>query len=94
MEGVLKTALRMPTMLRERDRKRADVVQRQALVAEIREVCDLLHYAQHRFDQISDPDLVDACIYEMEALRARYRFLLGQAKKMGLREQPFALCIG
>lgn len=29
-------------------------------------------------------DLIDACIYEMEALRARYRFLLRQAKQEGL----------
>ena len=32
----------------------------------------------------SDSDLIDACIYEMEALRARYRFLLRQAKQEGL----------
>lgn len=39
---------------------------------------------QARFEMESDSDLIDACIYEMEALRARYRFLLRQAKQEGL----------
>lgn len=40
--------------------------------------------AYARFEMESDSDLIDACIYEMEALRARYRFLLRQAKQEGL----------
>ena len=32
----------------------------------------------------NDSDLIEACIYEMESLRARYRYLLRQAKAGGI----------
>ncbi len=50
----------------------------------IREVCRELQAVQARFAMESDSDLIEACIYETEALRARYRFLLRQAKQAGL----------
>ena len=79
MESVLKRAI-----LRGEQQQECDVLQA------IREVCRQLDSVQARFemDQVnpmeSDSDLIDACIYEMEALRARYRFLLRQAKQEGL----------
>lgn len=59
------------------------------LLDEIREVRARLCCVQQQFDQLSDGDLLEACIYEMEALQAQYRFLLRQAKRQGLRETPF-----
>lgn len=59
----------------------------------IREVCAELRAVQARFALESDSDLIEACIYEMEALRARYRYLLKQAKSTGLQAMsvpPFA----
>ena len=50
----------------------------------IREVCAGLREVQSRFAMESDSDLIEACIYEMEALRARYRYLLRIAKQEGL----------
>ena len=55
-----------------------------ALLVEIREVCRQLELANARFDMQSDDDLIDACIYEQKALRARYRYLLGQIREQGL----------
>lgn len=49
----------------------------------IREVCRQLENVQSRFEMENDPDLIEACIYEMESLRARYRYLLRQAKAQG-----------
>ena len=72
MESVLKRAI-----LRG-EQPECDVLQA------IREVCSQLDSAQARFEMESDSDLIDACIYEMEALRARSRFLLRQAKQEGL----------
>ena len=57
-----------------------------ALRAEIRAVNRALTLAQARFDQTADSDLTDACIYEINALHARHRYLLGQAKKIGLSD--------
>ncbi len=46
----------------------------------IREVCRQLENVRARFEMENDSDLIEACIYEMESLRARYRYLLRQAK--------------
>ena len=73
MESVLKRAI-----LRGEQQQECDVLQA------IREVCRQLDSVQARFEMESDSDLIDACIYEMEALCARYRFLLRQAKQEGL----------
>lgn len=51
----------------------------------IREVCRQLDNVNSRFEMESDGDLIESCIYEMEALRARYRFLLRQAKDQGIK---------
>jgi len=56
-----------------------------ALIEEIREVCRQLELVNARFDMTGDGDLIDACIYEQKALRARYRYLLAQAREQGLR---------
>lgn len=55
------------------------------LLEDIREVQRQLALSDARFDMQSDRDLIDACIYEQEALRARYRYLLGQVRAQGLR---------
>ena len=55
---------------------------------DIREVCDRLTIVRSRFDDASDGDLVDACIYELESLHARYRFLIRQARERGLTCTP------
>ena len=59
-------------------------VEEHPLLASIREVCDRIQVLENRFALQSDQDLIEACIYEMEALRAQYRFLLRQAKEAGV----------
>jgi|GEM_PF-4347486 len=53
------------------------------LLFEIRTVRRMLDQCIVRFNHESDSDLVEACIYEMEALRARYRYLLKTARLKG-----------
>ena len=50
----------------------------------IREVCQQLDLVQARFSMESDPDLIEGCIFEMESLRARYRYLLRTAREQGI----------
>ena len=70
-------------------------VEEHPLLPAIRDVCTRMHALETQFAMQSDGDLVEACIYEMEALRAQYRFLLKQAKEMGvtgivpIREEDF-----
>ena len=54
------------------------------LLCAIRDVCRQMDNARLRFEMESDSDLIEAAIYEMEALRARYRYLLRRARKEGV----------
>ncbi len=40
----------------------------------------MLESAKNRFSQLSDSDLAEACIFEINSLNARYRYLLKCAK--------------
>ncbi|NLB36374.1 MAG: DUF2508 family protein [Clostridiales bacterium] len=50
------------------------------IIEDIRNICKMLDSAYERFQYEQDEDLVDATIYEMEALKARYRYLIRKAK--------------
>ena len=50
----------------------------------IRDVCDRMDSVKSRFSLESDPDLIEGCIYELEALRSQYRFLLRIAREQGI----------
>lgn len=73
MESVLKRAI-----------LRSEQPPHELLLGAIREVCAQLDHVQARFEMECDGDLIDACIYEMEALRSRYRYLLRLAKDQGI----------
>ncbi len=53
-------------------------------ITAIREICEQLNAVERRFSMESDPDLIEACIYEMDSLRARYRYLLRTARQEGV----------
>lgn len=62
-------------------------VQEHPLLQSIRDVCQRLEALESCFSMQQDADLIEACIYEQEALRAQYRFLLRQAKQAGITGQ-------
>jgi hypothetical protein len=63
---------------------RAEVDSTQKLLLEIEAVKRGLDAVAGRFEFQSDPDLVEACIYEMQALAARYRYLTREARRNGI----------
>lgn len=50
------------------------------LINEINKTKIALEAAYSNFENVVDFDLIDSCIYEMNAVQNRYRFLLKQAK--------------
>ncbi len=50
----------------------------------IRQVCRQMELVENRFAQETDRDLIEGCIYEMQSLQARYRYLLRQAREQGI----------
>lgn len=54
------------------------------LIIAIRQVCESIDVVQNRFEQETDPDLIESSIYELQSLRAKYRYLLRTARKEGI----------
>ncbi len=46
-----------------------------------------LNQAYAQFNLHSDPDLVDACVYEINALRSRYSYLVRQVKRLDAADE-------
>ena len=53
-----------------------------ALERELRETRCRLQRAYDAFDLVSDPDLIEAWIFEINAQRAKYAYLLKQRKAL------------
>ena len=54
------------------------------IIESIRDVCAAIDTVNNRFQLENDPDLIEGCIYELEALRAQYRYLLRTARQQGI----------
>ena len=65
----------------------AAVTPRDVLLADITQTQRALEIAYSGFDNVTDPDLIDCYIYEIDSALKRYRFLLQQAERMQLYEQ-------
>jgi hypothetical protein len=50
------------------------------LINEINKTKIAMEAAYSNFENVVDPDLIDSCIYELNAVQNRYHFLLKQAK--------------
>ena len=55
------------------------------LLCEIHRLKEALEMAYERFELQQDSNLVEATIFEIEALKARYRYMLGLAKAQNLK---------
>ncbi len=88
MDGILNLAY---TFFRNKTQPQAseDVRKDETLLREIREVCEEMRCSDMRFSLAEDDSLIEACIYEREALRSRYRYLLGMARDRGITRLPY-----
>ena len=41
-----------------------------------------LDLAYANFEHVVEPDLIDSCIYQVNAIQLRYKFLLGRVKQL------------
>jgi len=53
-----------------------------AFAAEVKKAHDAWQAAENYFDNVADPDLVDFAIFDMEAAKKRYAYMLKKAKEM------------
>lgn len=54
------------------------------LIKEINKTKLALEAAYSQFEYVVDPDLIDSCIYELNAIQNRYKYLLKQAKAIDI----------
>ena len=54
--------------------------ERRQLMEGMKQTRDQLNFAYAQFNTYSDPDLVDACVYEINALQSRYSYFVRQVK--------------
>ena len=57
---------------------------RNGLLLEITNVRHSLETTHSKFENTSDPDLIDSYIYEMNAIHFRYKYLLRQIREFDL----------
>ena len=60
--------------------------ERRQLLEGMRATRAQLNHAYAQFNLYSDPDLVDACVYEINALQSRYSYFVRQVKQLDARE--------
>ncbi|HHX54791.1 MAG TPA: YaaL family protein [Clostridiales bacterium] len=53
-----------------------------SLLVDIEKTKIALDSAYSNFESVSDPDLIDCYIYELNAMQKRYKFLLRQVKEI------------
>ena len=55
------------------------------LLEDIRSTALQLNSVREWFNSESDADMIESCVYHLESLEARYRYLLRLAKERGLQ---------
>ncbi|MBV7275542.1 YaaL family protein [Clostridium thailandense] len=66
-------------------RKSKYTSEQKKLLNSIEKAREDLEVAREYFNSVDDPRLIDYAIYREEAAKARYMFLLNEAKKNGLK---------
>lgn len=69
-------------MSTQRRRRKAQQAELRRAAAAVRGVRRELEQAYSRFDNVSDPLLMDACIFEINALRAKYNIAVHDLKNL------------
>ena len=68
----------------ERKNKQDREKEHQRLLEEYYDTLVQLRHLRAAFQQVTDPELITACVYEMNAMQQRYSFLLQRIKEENL----------
>lgn len=63
---------------------RQEEFERNALLGDLEKTKQALENAYAGFDNVTEPDLIDCYIYEVNSVLKRYKFLIEQAAKLNL----------
>lgn len=71
-------------LLKKKEKKKEESREdkrKEELMRELKEVQESLERAYENFSYVIEPELIDCCIYELNAGQMRYKFLLKQMKE-------------
>lgn len=66
---------------RQSEDEKKKMKKREELLRELREVQLALEKANENFSYVVEPELIDCCIYELNAGQMRYKFLMKKMKE-------------
>ena len=97
MESVLKLIQQGTAQVAETGRKTSETSResleekenKNRILDEMREILEQMSFNERWFQLECDDNLIDACIYQRESLKARYRYLLAKARDLGIQNAPF-----
>jgi len=82
-------AIMTSSLFKARGRRRTKASRRKAILSEEREVTKTLEDLKRelnnlyiQFDFMTDPSLIDSCIYTIKALNSKYTFFLNRCKEI------------
>lgn len=65
----------------------SDIIYKKALILEdIKKTRQALETAYSKFQYVSDPDLIDCYIYEINSADHRYKYLINQMRQLTISE--------
>lgn len=74
-------------MLMRKAKINSDIIYKKALILEdIKKTRQALETAYSKFQYVSDPDLIDCYIYEINSADHRYKYLINQMRQLTLAE--------
>lgn len=73
--------------------KRKEYTEQEELLAEIQKLKNALRAAYQNYDFITEPELVDAHIYELKSIQMKYSFLLHRAKELGIYSEKISYIV-
>lgn len=72
--------------------KEAPKTQRELILEDLEKTKSDLDTAYRGFDYVTDPDLIDCYIYDINAILKRYKYLLELAAQINSEEELFSVC--
>ncbi len=63
-----------------------DNIDRKKIIEDIKKARTDIMVAENFFHFVKEPELIDVAIYELEAKKSRYRYLIKEAKEKGVRK--------
>ena len=67
-------------MLLKKDKKKKEDLKKAELLRELEVTKNALDTAYANLSYVIEPELIDCCIYELNAVQLRYKFILSQVK--------------